>query len=115
MMDSLHLDNGKKWDVDTFATNGIDRMQNIMRDFNNTYSDPGITQYQALGRKLQGNYNLIFEECPMINSPAHTQLHMYLMSIQIHLNTLEQRNLDKSRASTEFLNNYLARFHEYFE
>ena len=72
-VNEISLNDGAKWDANIETTQGVNNMLSIIKDSNlETEKD-----YQALGKKLNEEKNILVKKCTM-KGPSHDNLHVFL-------------------------------------
>jgi len=110
-IEGITLDNNKRWKANFDTTDGIKKMQNIMRSF----SDKENTKaYATLKENLETEFSIIFQKCTMTGE-SHNQLHNYLKPMLAMFDGLESDDLKICKNSFKTMKNHLAGYVNYFE
>tara|TARA_R110000868_G_scaffold344468_1_gene605486 strand:+ start:11355 stop:11849 length:495 start_codon:yes stop_codon:yes gene_type:complete len=72
----IMLDNGIKWDANIETTQGVLKMQELLK----TVNTGSIEDYQKLAEKLNDIKNKIVKECSMTGA-SHDNLHVWLLPL----------------------------------
>jgi len=108
---ALYLNDGKKWPANKETTIGIDSMLSLV----NAFQVPADTAaYHALGANLMNDYIYIINYCVDMG-PAHEMIHSYLFPIQEIIVPLQIGGESTCSSQLIKLQDYLSRYHDYFE
>jgi hypothetical protein len=110
-VESIELNNGEKWEVDTNMMEIIKKMENDVLTFaNNEKKD-----YPNLAIKLQSNLDLLTSNCTMTGK-AHDELHKWLLPYIDLVSELEEAG-DAILAEQQFKNiqTSFSTFNQYFQ
>lgn len=110
-IEGVSLDNEKLWQANLETTEGIKKMQNIMRSFS---EKENVMAYALLKGELESEFTNIFQKCTM-KGEAHNQLHNYLKPMIDIFEGLESSNLKICKTSFKTMENHLAGYTNYFE
>jgi len=106
----VELNNGEKWEANPATIEGIDKMLNLVTEFEeNNRSD-----YEQLQAQLQKEFSLIFERCTMTGE-AHNQLHNYLAPLSKVLKKMEKGTAQEKENALKKLKNHLNSFNNFFK
>lgn len=108
---ALFLNDGEKWQANKETTTGIDSMLAQTHEFN---LPADTSAYHQLGNDLMEDYLYIINFCVDMG-PAHEMIHSYLFPIQEIIVPLQIGGLQTCESQFIKLQEYLARYHEYFE
>ncbi len=110
-MQTIELNNGNKWLVDTNMIAHIRNMENDVISF------AGVEQkdYKALSEKLQSNLDLLTSNCTM-EGKAHDELHKWLLPYIDLVKKLSEAK-DETEAENQFQNiqTSFTAFNQYFQ
>lgn len=107
----LYLNDGQKWPANKETTQGIDMMLAQIK----TFTTPADTSaFHALGDSLMADYLYIINYCVDMG-PAHEMIHSYLFPIQEIIVPLQLGGQATCEAQYIKLQEYLGRYHEYFD
>ena len=90
--ETISFDNGQKWSV---HENMMVHIQQMVTDVEATAAQ-GTKDYQALGKKLLANIDLLTSDCTM-KGQAHEELHKWLLPFIALANDLENRKSPQSQ------------------
>ena len=108
---ALFLNNGEKWPANKETTEGIDMMLN---HFSVLHKPIDTTGYHVFADSLMADYLYIINYCVDMG-PAHVMIHIYLFPIQEMIVPMQVGGFPTCDAQYVILQDYLARYHEYFE
>lgn len=110
-IETLVLNNGKKWKVDENMMVFIKNMELKV----NSFSPDKLKSYQLLTDSLQKNINLLTSNCTM-SGKAHDELHKWLVPYITRVNTLSETETE-SEAGNAFdqIRDSFKTFHQYFQ
>jgi hypothetical protein len=108
---ALFLNNGEKWPANKETTEGIDMMLN---HFSELHKPADTASYHVFADSLMADYLYIINYCVDMG-PAHEMIHSYLFPIQEMIVPMQVGGLPTCEAQYVKLQDYLARYHEYFE
>ena len=104
---NLSLNDGQRWEANPETTEQIQRMAQMVRDFNGS-------DFTGLKADLESSFGLIFERCTM-KGEAHDQLHNYLLPMRDHFAALEASDKAARTAAVSQLQEHLDEFYTYFQ
>tara|TARA_R110000850_G_scaffold24110_3_gene70956 strand:+ start:1038 stop:1463 length:426 start_codon:yes stop_codon:yes gene_type:complete len=99
---SVALNNGERWEANPETNEGIQKMINLVADFDQQNGD-----YATLQTSLQTDFRDIFRKCTMTGE-AHEQLHNYLLPLKEKLEKVSPENIKE-------ILSYLHTYKNYFE
>ncbi len=99
---SVALNNGERWEANPETNEGIQKMINLVADFDQQNGD-----YATLQTSLQTEFRDIFRKCTMTGE-AHEQLHTYLLPLKEKLEKVSPENIKE-------ILSYLHTYKNYFE
>lgn len=105
--DVVKLNNGKKWKANPETTEGIKKMQALVK----TQLESGKNDALKLQQSLEKEFKTIFQKCTMTGE-AHDQLHNYLIPLKDKIKKLDA---DTPNAELQELMAYLDSYRTYFE
>ena len=91
-VETIELNNGKKWKVDTNMLSHIRKMENEVFSF----STNEVKDYASLAKKLQTNIELLTSNCTM-QGKAHDELHKWLVPYIDIVHQLSEANIKKNQ------------------
>ena len=105
--ETLHLNNGEKWQTNPETTAGIENMLKITSIEENTEA---LEMYSETGQQLNLEMKKIFSECTM-KGEAHNQLHLYLIPLVKQFRGLEEAETieiaaEQNKKIIAYLNSY---------
>jgi TolA-binding protein len=108
---SIELNNGEKWKVDS---NMMPHIRNMESDIN-SFSNLEKKDYKSLAEKLQSNIDLLTSNCTM-EGKAHDELHKWLLPY-IDLVTELSKAQNETEAAKQFENiqTSFRTFNQYFQ
>lgn len=108
---TIELNNGKKWKVDANMITHIHNMENDVISFVKVEQK----DYKSLSKKLQSNIDLLTSNCTM-RGKAHDELHKWLLPY-IDLVTELSEAKDETEAEKQFQNiqTSFTSFNQYFQ
>ncbi len=110
-IEGVSLNDTKLWQANIETTEGIKKMQNIMKSFS---EEESVTRYATLKSDLETEFTNIFQKCTM-KGEAHEQLHNYLKPMIGIFEGLESSNLKTCKTSFKTMENHLAGYTNYFK
>ena len=108
---TIELNNGEKWEVDTNMITHIRNMENDVISFAKVEQK----DYKSLSEKLQSNIDLLTSNCTM-KGKAHDELHKWLLPYIDLVKELSEAK-DETEAEKQFQNIQIsfATFNQYFQ
>lgn len=108
---TIELNNGEKWNVDTNMITHIRNMENDIISFAKVEQK----DYKSLSNKLQSNIDLLTSNCTM-KGKAHDELHKWLLPYIDLVKELSEAK-DETEASKHFENIQISftTFNQYFQ
>lgn len=107
----LKLNNGDLWMANAETTEGIEKMKQLIANFNDTEN---MEAYAELKTKLEAEFGTIISKCTMTGE-AHDQLHNYLLPMKPLFKDLAAEDLETRKAGLEKLNKHLSEYSAYFK
>lgn len=108
---ALYLNDGKKWEANKETTEGIDRM---LSQFSILEKPTDTLAYHAFADSLMADFIYIINYCVDMG-PAHEMIHSYLFPIQEMIVPMQIGGFETCTAQYIKLQEYLDRYHQYFE
>lgn len=105
----VELNNGEKWDANPETIEGIENMQEIIANF----EESNEKEYAELKSQLEREFRLIFERCTMTGE-SHNQLHAYLTPISKLLKDMDASKASETDELLQRLKAHLNSFSDYF-
>ena len=108
---TIELNNGEKWEVDTNMITHIRNMENDVISFAKVEQK----DYKSLSEKLQSNIDLLTSNCTM-KGKAHDELHKWLLPYIDLVKELSEAK-DETEAEKQFQNiqTSFTAFNQYFQ
>lgn len=108
---TIELNNGEKWNVDTNMITHIRNMENDVVSFAKVEQK----DYKSLSNKLQSNIDLLTSNCTM-KGKAHDELHKWLLPYIDLVKELSEAK-DETEAAKQFENiqTSFSTFNQYFQ
>lgn len=108
---TIELNNGEKWNVDTNMITHIRNMENDIISFAKVEQK----DYKSLSNKLQSNIDLLTSNCTM-KGKAHDELHKWLLPYIDLVKELSEAK-DETEAAKQFENiqTSFSTFNQYFQ
>ena len=108
---TIELNNGEKWNVDTNMITHIRNMENDIISFAKVEQK----DYKSLSNKLQSNIDLLTSNCTM-KGKAHDELHKWLLPYIDMVKELSEAK-NETEASEQFKNiqTSFSTFNQYFQ
>ena len=108
---TIELNNGEKWNVDTNMITHIRNMENDIISFAKVEQK----DYKSLSEKLQSNIDLLTSNCTM-KGKAHDELHKWLLPYIDMVKELSEAK-NETEASEQFKNiqTSFSTFNQYFQ
>ncbi|CAN5282915.1 hypothetical protein BH09BAC5_BH09BAC5_00020 [soil metagenome] len=108
---TIELNNGEKWKVDSNMLTLIRKMENDVATFKGTT----LPEYKILSGNLQKNIDLLTSNCTM-KGKAHDELHKWLLPYIDLVNDLtEAENESKAKEQFENIQSSFKTFNQYFQ
>ena len=108
---TIELNNGEKWEVDTNMITHIRNMENDVISFAKVEQK----DYKSLSEKLQSNIDLLTSNCTM-KGKAHDELHKWLLPyIDLVKELSEANNETEAEKQFENIQNSFTTFNQYFQ
>ncbi len=110
-IDSIELNNGEKWNVDSNMIIHIRNMENEVYVF----SKSNTRDYTSLSKKLQTNIDILTSNCTM-KGQAHDELHKWLLPyIDLVTELSEAKENTIAQKSFQEIKNSFIIFNQYFK
>ena len=107
----LKLNNGDLWMANAETTEGIEKMTQLIANFNHTEN---MEAYAELKTTLETEFGTIISKCTMTGE-AHDQLHNYLLPMKPLFKDLAAEDLETRKAGLEKLTKHLSEYSAYFK
>lgn len=108
---TIELNNGEKWNVDTNMITHIRNMENDIISFAKVEQK----DYKSLSNKLQTNIDLLTSNCTM-KGKAHDELHKWLLPyIDLVKELSEVKDETESEKQFQKIENSFKTFNQYFQ
>lgn len=107
----LTLNNGDLWMANAETTEGIQKMLQLITNFNESEN---IEAYPKLKTTLEAEFGTIISKCTM-KGEAHDQLHNYLLPMKPLFKDLAAEDLATCKAGLEKLTKHLSEYSAYFK
>ncbi len=108
---TIELNNGEKWNVDTNMITHIRNMENDIISFAKVEQK----DYKSLSNKLQSNIDLLTSNCTM-KGKAHDELHQWLLPyIDLVKELSEVKDETESEKQFQKIENSFIIFNQYFQ
>ena len=108
---TIELNNGEKWEVDTNMITHIRNMENDVISFAKVEQK----DYKSLSEKLQSNIDLLTSNCTM-KGKAHDELHKWLLPyIDLVKELSEAKNETEATKQFENIQISFTTFNQYFQ
>lgn len=107
-IDEIQLDRGSKWLANAETTLGVSKMLNTMTDFNGRT----VSEYRALGDKLNDLKNTVVKECTM-TGPAHDNLHVWIHPLIEKIEALQ--NIDSEASGIHMVQDIEQHLNDYYD
>lgn len=107
----LKLNNGDLWMANAETTEGIQKMTQLITNFNESEN---MEAYPKLKTKLEGEFGTIISKCTMTGE-SHDQLHNYLLPMKPLLKDLAAEDLATRKSGLEKLTKHLSEYSAYFK
>ena len=108
---TIELNNGEKWEVDTNMITHIRNMENDVISFAKVEQK----DYKSLSEKLQSNIDLLTSNCTM-KGKAHDELHKWLLPyIDLVKELSEAKNETEAEKRFENIQISFTTFNQYFQ
>lgn len=86
-MNDIQLNNGSKWEANIETTEGVEKMQELLK----TQSTTSIDDYHQLANQLNEVKNKVVKECTM-KGASHDNLHIWLYPLIEKVSALSKTN-----------------------
>ena len=86
-MNDIQLNNGSKWEANIETTEGVEKMQELLK----TQSTTSIDDYHQLANQLNEVKNKVVKECTM-KGASHDNLHIWLYPLIEEISALSKTN-----------------------
>ncbi len=110
----LQLNNGAKWPANQETTDGINKMIEQIKAFEELQLPEEIVNYNQLGSGLNTTMTGIFDQCTM-KGAAHDELHDFLVPLTGHIKTLSGTDVAAAQQALTETKAHLAQYQVYFE
>lgn len=108
---TIELNNGEKWEVDTNMITHIRNMENDVISFAKVEQK----DYKSLSEKLQSNIDLLTSNCTM-KGKAHDELHKWLLPyIDLVKELSEAKNEAEAEKQFQNIQTSFTTFNQYFQ
>ena len=108
---TIELNNGEKWEVDTNMITHIRNMENDVISFAKVEQK----DYKSLSEKLQSNIDLLTSNCTM-KGKAHDELHKWLLPyIDLVKELSEAKNEAEAEKQFQNIQTSFTAFNQYFQ
>ena len=107
----IQLDRGSKWQANAETTLGVSKMHKAMIEFKGR----SVSDYRALGDKLNALKNTLVKECTM-TGPSHDNLHIWLHPLIEKIEALQ--NIDSEASGAQMVQDveqHLNGYYDFFE
>lgn len=107
----IMLDNGRKWDANIETTQGVLKMQELLKK----EKTGTIEDYQKLAEKLNDIKNSVVKECNM-KGASHDNLHVWLLPLIKKINGLsKEESLENASAIKQSIIKNIDMYFNYFK
>lgn len=108
----LQLNDGKKWQINPEAAKGIDKMDQIIKEYNER--KPSRDTYTELSKRLMEQFDYTLSNAKM-EGPAREQLHYYMKPMKDYFQDLNSDDLSVAENAVMKFKQHLAEFPNYFK
>lgn len=110
-MDDIQLDNGAKWEANLETTEGVEKMQELLK----AQTTSSIEDYHQLANKLNVVKNKVVKECTM-KGASHDNLHIWLYPLIEKISALsETDNLNEAFKIKQSIVENIEAYSKYFQ
>jgi len=110
-MDDIQLENGKKWDANLETTEGVQKMQDLLKVEVTT----SIEDYHQLASQLNDVKNNVLKECTM-KGASHDNLHIWLYPLIEKIAALSETNtIEEASKIKQSISENLDVYSDYFK
>lgn len=110
-MNEIQLNNGSKWEANIETTEGVEKMQELLK----TQSTTSIDDYHQLANQLNEVKNKVVKECTM-KGASHDNLHIWLYPLIEKVSALSKTNeIDEASKIKESIIDNVSAYKTYFQ
>ncbi len=110
-VDEIQLDNGNKWEANLETTEGVDKMENLIK----SSEKETVEDYHHLASELNDVKNFVVKECTM-KGPSHDNLHVFLHPLIEKIDALGKvSTVEEGHLLTESITENLKGYYDYFK